>query len=231
MKSTVIRYKYIFEFENQSEKEFLIELDKATLQLIDNRAAGEYPDWALLAYNKCDHCTLTAKQKKYCPVAANLSEIVDFFSDFYSVERVNVTVETENRSYFKKAALQKGISSLMGIYTVTCECPVLSKLRPMVRFHLPFATSEETLYRGISMYLVGQYYRSISGEIPDWELKGLLKIYDDVHLCNQTLYRRISGINNKDAGVNALIILDTFASFINISLDRDRIMKYSYLFR
>ena len=32
-------------------------------------------------------------------------------------------------------------------------CPVLEQLKPMARFHLPFASVEETIYRAASMYL------------------------------------------------------------------------------
>jgi Domain of unknown function (DUF6901) len=51
------------------------------------------------------------------------------------------------RSYFKKTTMQKGIVSLLGILLVSSGCPVMAKLRPMVRFHLPFASMLATTFR------------------------------------------------------------------------------------
>lgn len=62
---------------------------------------------------------------------------------------------TEERTYSKDTLLQQGLASLLGIVMTTSGCPVLEPLKPMVRFHLPFATLTETVYRMVSMCLVG----------------------------------------------------------------------------
>ena len=56
------------------------------------------------------------------------------------------------------------VFSLIGIYMVTSGCPIMDKLRPMARFHLPFASTEETIYRAISTYLLGQYFLEQKGK-------------------------------------------------------------------
>jgi len=53
--------------------------------------------------------------------------------------------------------------------------PIFEKLKPMVRFHLPFASIEETKYRAISMYLLAQYFLYQQGSQPDWDLKNWLR--------------------------------------------------------
>ena len=38
----------------------------------------------------------------------------------------------------------------------TAGCPWTDRLRPMARFHLPFANEAETVYRSVSMYLLSR---------------------------------------------------------------------------
>ena len=40
----------------------------------------------------------------------------------------------------------------------------MESLKPMVRFHLPFATVEETVFRSVSTYLLSQYLAEIAEE-------------------------------------------------------------------
>tara|TARA_B100000686_G_scaffold86198_1_gene93073 strand:- start:90 stop:251 length:162 start_codon:yes stop_codon:yes gene_type:complete len=47
---------------------------------------------------------------------------------------------TDERCYVEHTTMTEAVSSLLGIYMVTSGCPVMDKLRPMVRFHLPLAT-------------------------------------------------------------------------------------------
>ena len=90
---------------------------------------------------------------------------------------------------------------------VTSNCPVMDKLRPMVRFHLPFATSLETIYRAVTVYLLAQFFIMRRGGEPDWDLKNLAEIYKAVSLVNKGISQRISNASNKDANVNAVVIL------------------------
>ncbi|MDD3050773.1 MAG: hypothetical protein PHR06_06455 [Candidatus Cloacimonetes bacterium] len=226
-----ICYEYIFKFTDGEQKSFKAELDYETLELINtNRNNSEETDWLKLSYFKCPNCTLKADEHRNCPVAESLNDIIKFFGQYYSTEQVEVTVVSENRDYFKKTSLQRGISSLMGIYTVTSGCPILAKLKPMVRYHLPFASMEETMYRGLSMYLVDQFYRLKEEKSVDWSLTGLAELYNNVHICNETFFQRLKNAASKDANLNALIILDTFASFIHLSVDDERIRRYKKIF-
>ncbi|MDN5353885.1 MAG: hypothetical protein PWQ09_641 [Candidatus Cloacimonadota bacterium] len=48
-------------------------------------------------------------------------------------------VESKNRNYVKDTTIQRGVSSMLGMFLVSSGCPVLTKLKPVVKFHLPFA--------------------------------------------------------------------------------------------
>jgi len=207
-----VRFKYTFEFENGTAKVFEIALDASTLELVQDGSLPK-PEWAKLSFYPCKNCPL-AERSEYCPIAVNLSRIVTEFKDSVSHEWTRVTVETPERTYLKDTTLQRGLSSIIGIYMVTSNCPVMDKLRPMVRFHLPFATPTETMFRTISTYLTGQFLMMREGRKPDWELQRLVEIYKSITVVNKGMSRRLSNASIKDANVNAVIILHSFGDAV-----------------
>jgi len=212
-----IRYRYTFRFADGSEKRFEINLDPATLALIPP-ADSPKPEWTKLGYHQCEQCPLNEKAA-HCPVAVNLASLVESFKDTLSHEDISVTVETAQRTYSKRTSLQQGLSSIIGIYMVTSNCPVMDKLRPNARYHLPFASAEETMYRAVSMYLAAQYFRMKRGEAPDWKLEHFSEIYQGVWLVNKGMTDRLSHASAQDANVNAVIVLSTFGSAVDNYLE------------
>ncbi len=172
-----ISFHYKFSLSDGDIREFGLELDSETLSLV-RKEKEFYPEWTRLPYHKCPNCPLSDAQHMHCPIAANLVDLVEFFKDSISHEEVDVEITTETRRYVKHTSLQSGISSLIGIYMVTSGCPVMDKLRPMVRTHLPFATGEEAMYRTLSMYLLAQYFLYKRGQKPDWDFEKLTEIYE-----------------------------------------------------
>jgi len=70
---------------------------------------------------------------------------------------VNASVTGPNRAYMHETPLHVALSSLIGLYMATGGCPVMERLKPMARFHLPFADEEETMFRAMSAYLLDHY--------------------------------------------------------------------------
>jgi len=225
----VISFQYIFRFAYELERKIDVKLDKKTLNLIQIRQAS-YPKWAELKFFKCPNCSLDEDQHVFCPIAINLVSLVELFRDMISYEEVELLIQSEERGYIKHTTLQQGISSLVGIYMVTSGCPIMEKLKPMVQYHLPFATLRETQYRVISMYLLAQYFLYRRGKKPDWELKNLVKIYDDIQIVNKSFFQRIAHIKIKDATLNALIKLDMFAKHISVLINRYALDEMECLF-
>jgi hypothetical protein len=226
-----INFKFIFAFDNGEKKIFDLQLDDTTLEFIGS-VPSSLPEWTKLEYNPCSNCPLIGKVQ-YCPVAVNLSSIVESFRDIVSYETALVSLETTERTYVKRSTVQKGLSSIIGILMVTSNCPIMDELRPMTRFHLPFATSEETLFRVISYYLTRQYFVMKEGQEPDWELKKLSEIYKQVSEVNLGFSKRIKEASQKDANVNALVILHTFGGsisyFVENGLDQLKYLFQKYL--
>ncbi len=89
----------------------------------------------------------------------------------------------------------------------------------MVRFHLPFASLEETIFRMVSMYLVAQYMRKQAGKSAEWTLEGLTRIYAEVGQVNNDFADRLTAASRSDVNVNALVNLDAFAKMVPLAAD------------
>lgn len=215
-----IVYKYSFTLEEGETKEIQLCLNKNTLDVICPPVSLEkLPLWTFLEHKQCPNCPLDPNLHPHCPIAVNILTLAESFSDFVSYERAKVYVETDSRTYVKETDLQTVLSSILGIYMVTSGCPIMDKLRPMVRFHLPFASYDETQYRAISMYLTAQYLRYKKGKQPDWDLTGFISMYEEIGMVNRAFAGRLRQISPCDANTNALVILDSFASLITFEAD------------
>ena len=225
----ILSYRYKFTFSSNEEVEFNVSLDKLSLSLIPAEAQAP-PEWTLLRYSQCPNCTLKEEQHRFCPIAVNLVDVIEFFVSRISYEKVDLSVRSDDREYIKHTSLDMGLSSLIGLLMVTSGCPIMQRLKPMAFHHLPFASAEETTFRVISMYILAQYLRYKRGKKPDWELRQLTKLYDDIRIVNKHFCKRISGIGAEDASINALVHLDVFADFVTFSLDGDILNQLELMF-
>jgi len=223
-----IFFKYYFIFDDGKRETFKILLDRKTLKLIPDTSRKPAP-WTKLEHHQCSNCPLKKETSPECPLAINLSTAIPQFSDRQSFDRVHVMVETAERTYTKDTTLQSGLSAMMGIFMVTSDCPVMDILKPMVRFHLPFASVEETVYRAATTFLLRQYFKYKNGENSDWDLKGLLAGYEQIQMVNIGMAQRMRSVVDKDANLNALIVLDVFAKELPYSIET-KLQELEYLF-
>jgi len=209
-----IWYRYTFTLDDGHTRTFEVNLDPDTLNIIpaENQTI---PGWARLDFVKCDQCLLPPGTT-HCPIAVNIGPIVDAFRDVLSFRTAEVTVETAHRKYHKKGSVQDALFPLLGIYMSASGCPSMEKLKPMVRYHLPFASTDETIYRVFAMYVSAQYLRMQNGLEPDWDLKGLSEIYSRVNEVNQSFCERLTKAANEDALINAVVILDAFGTLMKM---------------
>lgn len=196
---------YRLQLESGREYNFPIRFDCDEQPSSDNP-----PTWAELDVEKCASCTLNAETHPYCPAALACRHVADQFGSETSIARVDVWVDTPERGYFKNVDLQTALRSLFGLIMATSGCPVLGRLRPLARFHLPFASMNETMVRTVGTYLVKQYLvAQHEGDGPDWELKGLAALYVELEQVNRQLMKRLRHASQEDANINAV---QTFVS-------------------
>jgi hypothetical protein len=212
-----LRYRYVF--ADGTHKEFEACIDENSMSLIPP-ARSEFPAWTALACSRCPNCPLDEKEHVHCPTAVALIDVVDFCADRISYQKVHATVTTPKRTFVHDTTLQIALSSLIGVCMATAGCPVMERLRPMARFHLPFADEDETMFRAMSAYLLGQYFIMKKGGRPDWEMKNLAGMYDEIKAVNQSFCNRLRMVSTKDSNVNAVIGLDCFADAVIFSINQ-----------
>jgi hypothetical protein len=223
-----VYFRYTFLMEDGREKRFELTLDPDSLALIP-KGTEPPPAWTEIAYFPCDDCPLIGSVS-HCPVAVNLAAIVSEFRDIVSHEPATITVETAERTYSNSTTVQKGLSSIIGICMTTSNCPIMDELRPLTRFHLPFATTQETLVRSVSSYLLRQYFVQKEGGTPDWSLDGLIEIYSKISVVNRGISRRISNASKKDANINAIIILHSYGESVPFFIENN-LSEIRYLYK
>lgn len=173
-------------------------------------AAG-LPKWTDLEYNQCSNCPLKKEQFSHCPAAVDLHRVIEDFRGLPAFRKVDVQVVTPEREYAKEVGIEQGLRSLLGLIMATSACPLSNKLRPMAHQHLPFASSQEFVLRAVSLYLARQYFNMREGRHADWELKGLVRMFQQLQLVNQAFWQRIHDTCEGDSSLKA------FLSFFSIS--------------
>jgi len=184
-------------------------------------SSPDHSTWTALSFHQCPNCPLTAGEQASCPLAVQLAPIVDLAGGRTSQEEVKVEVSSPERTYSRTTSLQGAVGSLMGLLCATSDCPHMSFLSSLARFHLPFANEKETIYRVLGNYLVQQLLLQEEGETPDWEIHELRKLYEEVGTVNRHMANRLRAASDRDAAVNALVILDSLARALRFTIDED----------
>lgn len=214
----IISFKYIFDLPEGDQVQMDIQLDSQRLNIINN-CPYVLPEWAALDFYQCPHCPLSVTTHTHCPLAANLVNIINHLDTLYSYQQIRVKVVMKNRTITQNTTIQKGLSSLMGLVIATSGCPHTTFFKSMARFHLPLADEEETISRVTSMYLLAQYFLKNEGKPADFELKGLMELYDNMHIINKTIAMRLRAASKTDSTVNAIVLLDVFTFVLPLSIE------------
>lgn len=219
MKQNPFYIHYHFQFLDGSVANYKISLSQDSLSLIQEDSGQEAAGWTKLEYEQCNGCPLTPETHPQCPIAVNIMELVEFFKNVFSYHDCMVVCETAERTYSKKTSVMEGLSAIFGVIMATSDCPVMEFLKPMARFHLPFATIEETTVRSASMYLLAQYFKYKDKKGMKFDFKTLENHYARVQKVNEGLLRRITSISSEDADKNAIITLHSLSQFLSMEID------------
>lgn len=185
--------------------------------------------WTRLDFHRCSHCPLDSATTPFCPLARALGGFIQGFDQFYSYEIARVEVVTAQRTIVTNQPLQAGMASILGLVGATSGCPHLDFFRPMARFHLPFASEQETLFRALSIHLLGEYMRAGGQGQAPIGLSTLQDRYAAVAEVNYAMADRIRAAFKKDVVVNAIVILDSFAHAVPWVID-DALVEIRPLF-
>ena len=176
--------------------------------------------WTRLGFQQCGHCPLSSTEVAVCPFAAALQVPVSCLATHSSFEPVDVTVLWREREIRQHTTLQRALGSLLGAIGATSGCPHTRLLKAMAWFHQPFSGSDETLFRVLGSYLLGQYLRNRHGLAADWDLAGLREAYRNLRQVNLGMAQRLRAAAEQDSSVNGLVLLDLLAADTLHSLDQ-----------
>lgn len=216
-----IRYDLVLEDGQFYQHE--VDLERPTHGVSLNN--GKHPPWTRLVNQQCTNCPLAADKHHYCPTAVDIAPVAEQFIHHQSIDRVDVTVHTPERSFHKNCDLQTALCALFGLMMASSECPLLARLKPLAYFHYPFATLEESVRHIIGNYLIGQYIRTNDDKYqPDWSLQGIEQLFSDLKIVNTGFMARVRTVAKEDASINALLTLLSTSSILEMG-GVDRVLQ------
>jgi uncharacterized protein DUF6901 len=242
--SAPLRIRYRFDLPDGSQKTLDFLFDAVTFRL-SNPPPADPPFWTELKFNQCANCPLSTERHAHCPAAVQMAAALGPLNALVSFDTVGVTVVQPERTVHVETTAQQAMSSVLGLIMATAGCPWTDRLRPMARFHLPFANEAETLYRSVSMFLLSL---ELAGRGPPLAVADTLavaeapaaaadaartapapaprtfaaleELYKNLHLVNRDMSRRLGAATNTDPARNAIALLDTYTTLLPAALDR-----------
>jgi hypothetical protein len=207
--------EYRITLDDNHELNYRVELDRS----YDPMQVGDAPRWTRLEHEQCSNCPLDRNLHDHCPAAVDLHRVIEDFRGLPAFKKAKVRVLTPEREYYKEVSLEEGLRALLGVLMATSACPMLCRLKPMAQQHLPFASNQEFILRTVSLYLMRQYFNMREGRHADWELKGLVKHYQQLQLVNQAFWQRILATCEGDSNLKAFLSFFSMASSVSYTLE------------
>jgi hypothetical protein len=219
-----LRIRYRFDLPDGSQKALEFSFDPTTFSL-RNPPPADPPFWTELKFNRCANCPLNEQDHPHCPAALQMAAALEPLKALVSFDTVGVTVLQFERTVYAETTVQQAMSSVFGLIMATSGCPWTDRLRPMARFHVPFAGETETLYRSVSMYLLAQEFAPVETRAGARGADGggfaaLEDLYRNLHVVNRDMSRRLGAAATTDPARNALALLDSFTLLLPAALER-----------
>ena len=214
MKET-LRIRYGFDLPNGSKKHVDLSFDPANFRL-SNAVPEDPPFWTELKFSQCANCPLSSDEHSHCPSALHMAPAVEVLKELVSFDTVGVTVTQPERTVHAETTAQQALSSVLGLIMATSGCPWTDRLRPMARFHLPFASEAETVYRSVCMFLLARELVG-AGETPGFAT--LKDLYENLHVVNRDMSRRLGAATRTDPARNAMALLDSYTTLLPAALE------------
>ena len=210
------RIRYRFDLPDGSQTTLDFSFDPTDFRLC-NAAPADPPFWTELGFNQCANCPLSERDHAHCPAALHMASTLEPLKALVSFDTVGVTVTQAERTVYVETSAQQAMSSVIGLIMATSGCPWTDHLRPMARFHLPFASDAETVYRSICMYLLA---REIAGASGPCDFSALEELYKNLHVVNRDMSRRLGAATRTDPARNAMALLDSYTTLLPAAIER-----------
>ena len=214
--SAALTISYRFDLPDGSTKTLEFAFDAVDFKML-KAPPDPPPFWTELTFSRCANCPLDETLNAHCPAALQLASALEPLSALVSFDTVGVTVTQAERTVYAQTSAQQAMSSVIGLVMATSGCPWTDHLRPMARFHLPFASEAETVYRSIGMFLLA---RAIAGSDEPQGFAALEELYQNLHVVNRDMSRRLGAAARTDPARNAMALLDAYTTLLPEALER-----------
>jgi hypothetical protein len=159
---------------------------------------------------------LSTDEHKHCPAALQMAPVIESLKALVSFDTIGVTVLQAERKTYAEISAQQALSSVLGLIMATAGCPWTDRLRPMARFHLPFANEAETVYRTVCSFLLA---RELMGTGEAHGFATLTELYENLHIVNRDMSRRLGAATRTDPARNAMALLDSYTTLLPAALE------------
>jgi hypothetical protein len=210
-----LRIRYRFDLPDGSKKHVDLNFAAADFRL-SNPTPIDPPFWTELKFSQCANCPLSTDTYAHCPAALHMAPAVESLKALVSFDVVGVTVTQAERTVHAETTAQQAMSSVLGLIMATSGCPWTDRLRPMARFHLPFASEAETVYRSVCMFLLA---RELLGVGDAHGFAELTDLYENLHVVNRDMSRRLGAATRTDPARNAMALLDSYTTLLPAALE------------
>ena len=207
--------RYRFDLPDGSKKHVDLNFAAADFRL-SNPTPIDPPFWTELKFSQCANCPLSSDEYAHCPAALHMAPAVESLKALVSFDVVGVTVTQAERTIHAETTAQQAMSSVLGLIMATSGCPWTDRLRPMARFHLPFASETETVYRSVCMFLLA---RELVGVGEAHGFAQLTDLYENLHVVNRDMSRRLGAATRTDPARNAMALLDSYTTLLPAALE------------
>ena len=212
------KISYGMVFADGSEKQLELQLRSDSLLPV-GWAPSKPPQWAALSNHQCKNCPLNPEKVPYCPAALSLSKLTELCHGLDLLDSVTLKVSTAGRVVTLATTVQKALGSFIGLLMATSDCPHAAFFRPLARFHQPLASESETMYRAASSYLLAQQFRQKSGLEAQYDLEGLVDLYQNLEIVNATLVGRLKGVDDGEALAQCMMEWGVLSGMFPLRLD------------
>ena len=154
--SEPLRIRYRLDLPDGSQKTLRFQLRPDDFQALRIRRPPIRRSGPSSNSTAAPNCPLNEQDHPHCPAALQMASALEPLKALVSFDTVGVTVLQFERKVYAETTVQQAMSSVFGLIMATAGCPWTDRLRPMARFHVPFAGETETLYRSVSMYLLSR---------------------------------------------------------------------------
>ena len=214
--SPALTIVYRFDLPDGSAKTLEFAFDAVDFKML-KAPPDPPPFWTELTFSRCANCPLDETLNAHCPAALQLASALEPLSALVSFDTVGVTVTQAERTLYAQTSAQQAMSSVIGLVMATSGCPWTDHLRPMARFHLPFASEAETVYRSIGMFLLA---RALADSGESQGFAALEALYENLHVVNRDMSRRLGAAARTDPARNAMALLDAYTTLLPAALER-----------